>query len=188
MNTVFNLTSNPELIIFDLDGTLAKAFSDELLPGVAEWFAYWRKYPTWTPKVAIATNQGGVAYRLHKQEMGAQDADKFPTKAMVDNRVNGIADVLGIDRALVYISYAYQFSQGYWVDTPIQYVRDPRWAPNWRKPNPGMLQQALADTGLLPNKALMVGDQDSDREAAVAAGIPFQTAVQFFRYSLPVTA
>ena len=188
MHTMFNLTSNPELIIFDLDGTLAKAFSDELLPGVAEWFAYWRKYPTWAPKVAIATNQGGVAYRLHKLEAGAEDADKFPTKAMVDNRVYGIAAELGIDPNLIHISYAYQFSQGYWVDTPIQYVRDPRWAPNWRKPNPGMLQQALRDTETEPGKALMIGDQDSDREAAVAAGIPFQTAVQFFRFSVPVIA
>ena len=191
MHTVFNLTSNPKLIIFDLDGTLVRPFGSDLLPGVAEWFdGYLNKLPTWNrPQIALATNQGGVGYRLHQEETGAGvDTDKYPTKAEADGRVFGVVDRLGLDPMLVYISYAYRFPQGYWADIPIQHVLDPRWGPNWRKPNPGMLMQALADTGLAPNQALMVGDMDSDRDAAVAAGVPFQTAVQFFRYTVPVTA
>lgn len=191
MTNVFNLTTNPKLIIFDLDGTLVRPFGNELLPGVAEYFdGYFNKLPTWNrPLVALATNQGGVGYRLHREELGGDvDVAKYPTKAEADHRVFSVVERLKIDPMLVYISYAYRFSHGYWADTPIQFVRDPRWAPNWRKPNPGMLQQALADTGLLPNQALMVGDMDSDKDAAINAGVPFQTAVQFFRYTVPVTA
>lgn len=187
MHTVFNLTSNPKLIIFDLDGTLVRPFGSELLPGVAEYFGYLNKLPDWNrPLVALATNQGGVAYRLHREEAG-QDASKYPTKDEADRRVFGVVERLKLDPMLVYISYAYKFSHGYWADIPIQYVRDARWLPSWRKPNPGMLLQALADTGVAPNQALMVGDTDSDKEAAVNAGIPFKTAVQFFRYTVPET-
>ena len=190
MNTVFNLTSNPKLIIFDLDGTLVRPFGSELLPGVAEWFTYWRNLPAWNrPLLALATNQGGVGYRLHREELGGDvDVAKYPTKEQADARVFGVVDRLGLDPMLVYISYAYRFSHGYWADTPIEFVRHPQWSPNWRKPNPGMLQQALADMGVLPAQALMVGDMDSDKDAANAAGVPFQTATQFFRYTVPVVA
>ena len=40
-----------------------------------------------------------------------------------------------------------------------------------RKPNPGMLLRAIADHGLDPARCLMIGDKDSDMDAARAAGI-----------------
>jgi histidinol-phosphate phosphatase family protein len=40
-----------------------------------------------------------------------------------------------------------------------------------RKPQPGMVKQALADTGVRPDRALMVGDIGSDVGAAEAAGV-----------------
>lgn len=40
-----------------------------------------------------------------------------------------------------------------------------------RKPNPGMLQRAIADFGLDPAQCLMVGDKQSDMQAAQAAGV-----------------
>jgi D-glycero-D-manno-heptose 1,7-bisphosphate phosphatase len=41
-----------------------------------------------------------------------------------------------------------------------------------RKPNPGMLLRAIAEHGIDPAASLMVGDQDSDLEAARRAGVP----------------
>jgi D-glycero-D-manno-heptose 1,7-bisphosphate phosphatase len=41
-----------------------------------------------------------------------------------------------------------------------------------RKPEPGMLKAALADFGLDPRRCLMVGDKQSDMEAASACGVP----------------
>lgn len=40
-----------------------------------------------------------------------------------------------------------------------------------RKPNPGMLLRAIADLGLDPGASFMVGDRDSDLEAAARAGV-----------------
>jgi D-glycero-D-manno-heptose 1,7-bisphosphate phosphatase len=40
-----------------------------------------------------------------------------------------------------------------------------------RKPNPGMLIRALTDHGIAPENALMIGDRDSDVEAARRAGV-----------------
>jgi len=40
-----------------------------------------------------------------------------------------------------------------------------------RKPNPGMLLRALADVGVAPQDAFMIGDRDSDMQAAKRAGV-----------------
>lgn len=41
----------------------------------------------------------------------------------------------------------------------------------WRKPNPGMIQEAFARFALAPERSLLVGDKDSDILAARAAGL-----------------
>ncbi len=174
-----------KLIIFDVDGTLAKAFQPELLPGVSAWFAAQRQMDN-LPAIALATNQGGVAYRQHLVATAPKRAWKYPAQADVERRLAAIAQQLGIPQERIYVSFAYQFSRGQWVQTPIEAAGDPRWSRNWRKPNPGMLQQALRDTGLEPNEALMVGDTEDDRKAAVKAGVPFVWAQQFFQ--VPVMA
>ncbi len=40
-----------------------------------------------------------------------------------------------------------------------------------RKPNPGMLLAALSDFGVAPEDAIMIGDKESDMEAARRAGV-----------------
>ncbi|HEX4183021.1 MAG TPA: HAD family hydrolase [Caulobacteraceae bacterium] len=40
-----------------------------------------------------------------------------------------------------------------------------------RKPNPGMLLRALADFGITPEHAFLIGDRRSDLQAAEAAGV-----------------
>ena len=50
------------------------------------------------------------------------------------------------------------------------------WRPEWHKPQPGMLLQALEDLNVAPSEALMVGDRIEDQEAARAAGVPFRWA------------
>ena len=41
----------------------------------------------------------------------------------------------------------------------------------WRKPKPGMILQAVSDLGLDPARCVIVGDQMSDIEAGMAAGL-----------------
>ncbi|WGL53007.1 HAD-IIIA family hydrolase [Nocardioides sp. BP30] len=40
-----------------------------------------------------------------------------------------------------------------------------------RKPQPGLVKQALAEAGVVPDRALLIGDIGSDVEAAAAAGV-----------------
>jgi D-glycero-D-manno-heptose 1,7-bisphosphate phosphatase len=49
-----------------------------------------------------------------------------------------------------------------------------------RKPAPGMLLEALAVFAVDPGQALFVGDRETDRRAAAAAGIAFEPAGSFF--------
>lgn len=49
-----------------------------------------------------------------------------------------------------------------------------------RKPRPGLLLRVLERFSAAPREALYVGDLDIDREAARAAGVPFEWAGEFF--------
>jgi D-glycero-D-manno-heptose 1,7-bisphosphate phosphatase len=42
----------------------------------------------------------------------------------------------------------------------------------WRKPGPGMLEQAMRDFPVRRDGSFMIGDRDSDLEAAAAGGVP----------------
>jgi histidinol-phosphate phosphatase family protein len=57
--------------------------------------------------------------------------------------------------------------------------------PN-RKPAPGAIQDALVRFQAQPQDCLFVGDQESDRLAAKAAGVPFQWAWEFFGREPPL--
>ncbi len=54
---------------------------------------------------------------------------------------------------------------------PLDGVGEYRCDHPWRKPNPGMLLQAISDLGLDPAHCAIVGDKMSDMEAGAAAGI-----------------
>jgi D-glycero-D-manno-heptose 1,7-bisphosphate phosphatase len=41
-----------------------------------------------------------------------------------------------------------------------------------RKPNPGMIYKAVAEQGIDPSRSFLIGDQESDLEAARRAGMP----------------
>lgn len=47
------------------------------------------------------------------------------------------------------------------------------WTQDWRKPNPGMLNQAIMDAQVYSNDVLFIGDRDTDEKAAQAAGCDF---------------
>ena len=57
-------------------------------------------------------------------------------------------------------------------------------APNaghpWTKPNPGMILAAAKDLDIDLKESIMVGDRDTDQQAAQRAGVPFRWAKDFF--------
>lgn len=61
-----------KLIIFDMDGTLVEKFTLNLLPGVRPFFdLLLRDGCEALPRIAVATNQGGVGLRYWLQQRGS---------------------------------------------------------------------------------------------------------------------
>ena len=154
------------LIIFDKDGTLiaspgkrpANTTAEQRpLPGVVAKLASLRAAGH---TLAIASNQGGVAWGFLSER---------EAQALVKDAA---AKVGGVDfwRCCCYDERAA--------------ARNPhnpfaRPSPR-RKPAPGMLREIMSAAGFSPAETFMVGDQDSDRQAAAAAGCRFLWAADFF--------
>ncbi|MBE2200439.1 MAG: HAD hydrolase-like protein [Anaerolinea sp.] len=163
------------MAIFNLDGTLVRPLTYELLPGVQTWFGM---RPT-RLAVAIATNQGGVAMR-HHYAYDTLRHSQYPTAEKAGQRVFQVARLLNIPPSLVFMSFAYKFSEGIWVDTPRESLGNERWSRNWRKPNAGMLMAAIGRSHASPQQTVMIGNSDDDRLAAARAGVTFIPAKTFF--------
>ncbi len=164
-----------DLYIFDLDGTIAKKYTTDLLPGVEEWFA------TIHAATALATNQGGVGLRYWMEKDGFGNPDGLPTIKIVEDRLDEIKKKLGREDILGIASFAYQSKKsGEWGPTPEQTDRWNylRWHPSWRKPQKGMLAYAQAHYQLF--NAVMIGDSVEDEKAANAEDIDFILADEFF--------
>lgn len=156
------------LLLLDRDGTLNRSLGDrppnhphevEILPGVARKLHHMASLG-W--HLAIVSNQGGVAfgYQTHRQAWATH-------RAVLD------ALPVAIDASYLCPHHPKGTEALYAVDCPN------------RKPAPGALLDALARFRAEPDKSLVVGDWDSDREAAVAAGIPFRWAWEFFGPEFP---
>jgi HAD superfamily hydrolase (TIGR01662 family) len=173
-----------ELVIFDVDGTLAGKFTLELLPGVRDFFrlVYSEDCPD-SPKVAIATNQGGVGMRYWMEKKGFGNPEKYPTPQEIDERMAGLLDLLDADGVPVYVSYRFRDKKGTWTPVPAGMEEHDRWQQDWRKPLPGMLLQAMQDCGVPPERTMYVGDREDDQGAAQAAGCHFSWVQDFFNRS-----
>jgi len=172
-----------QLVIFDVDGTLVETYGLEPLPNVESFFRLVLNggCPQ-PPGLALATNQGGVGMRYWMERGRFGQPENFPTEDSVNERLGNLLTRLGAPEARVYTSFLYQTKNGKWAPAPPGRQGDPRWSPEWRKPNPGMLLQAMADAGARPERTLFVGDREEDREAAAAAGCAFAWAAEFFAH------
>jgi D-glycero-D-manno-heptose 1,7-bisphosphate phosphatase len=154
-----------KLVISDVDGTLTttksgatfrKSADDwQWLPGRLEKVRMLKESGV---KLAVATNQGGVAFGYMK----AQDIQDELTRMCVEARIYP-------DR--LYICYSHPKAS---LD---QYRED----SDRRKPGPGMLWEAMNNTDILPEDTLMVGDRPEDEQAAKAAGVDFIHADEYFK-------
>lgn len=167
-----------KLFIFDVDDTVAARYTTDILPGVREWFA---KIDWASTRIAFATNQGGVGLRYWMESQGFGDPSQYPTEGDVLSRLDQIEQELVPPthelQSEIYAAFAYQSKAGNWSPAP---DNRPCWSREWRKPNAGMLRQAMADAGVLAADTVFVGNGDEDRQAAQAAGIEFVEAKEFF--------
>lgn len=168
------------LYCFDVDGTLVTAWTANLLPGVAEWFAKLDQRDG--DRVAFITNQGGVGLRQWMETEDWGEPEKLPTEADVYRRLDSTAAQLGIaDTVCTLTSFAYQTKAGQWSPDPGGPLPGRQWLRNWRKPRGGMIEAAMADNQIFKN-VVVIGDSDDDRRAAAAAaaGVAFEWAAEFF--------
>jgi len=166
---------NYKLGIFDIDGTLTEIRPEMLvrqprlvtpnhlgeqrpIQGVPEKLAELQAAGL---RLALATNRGGVAFGYTTLE----EAEALAREA---------AELCGIPDVPVYVCPYHAKARG-----PRAVHRFAR-ADDCRKPNPGMLLQALEEADLRPEDAFFVGDMDTDQQAAENAGIQFFWAEQFF--------
>lgn len=161
MTNDLTITKRFDLIIFDMNGTLTNTpFIDKaplsILAGRDEKLAELKAAGL---KLAIASNQGGVAFG-------------FTTEAAAVDEVAGIAATLNIDGFRVAFGHPSP-KRGYEEYASPEHLEK-------RKPGPGMPISLMKEFKVLAARTLMVGDRDEDRDAAAAAKIHFMWAKDFF--------
>ncbi len=153
-----------KLIGFDCDGSLVTTKSGATFrKDAADWkwlpgrFEKIRELIEQGKRVVVITNQGGVAYGF----MRAED---------ILHELQKMCRSVGIPIGGLYVCYTHPDGR-----LPEYRMKDDR-----RKPGPGMLREAMRDFGAEPDSTLYVGDRYEDMDAAKAAGVDFQSAIQFF--------
>ncbi len=170
-----------KLILLDIDGTIADRDSTEVYPAAITFFQ------TTPSKVAFITNQGGPACH----DAGWEFSDKFPSLEMVEKRITEILMSLPDGRHYeVFACFAYQQKNEEIIVPDTSHRMPGNTLPfyssidvSWRKPNPGMILQAMKEYNASPEEVLMVGDRPEDKQAAHAAGVDFAWANEFFQVS-----
>ena len=163
------------LAIFDIDGTLTEIRPElreqhprlvtpnhfgeqQAIEGVPEKLAELRQQGV---RIALATNRGGVAFGYTTLEMAQQLAQEA-------------AEMCGIPDVPVYVCPYHARARG--KNAVPEFTRE----HDCRKPNPGMLLQAMSEAGIAPEDTIFVGDRESDQGAAENAGVRFYWAEEFF--------
>ena len=151
------------LLLLDRDGTLNQSLGSgppndpaevKLLPNVATRL---HQHASMGWRIVIVTNQGGVAFG-------------YQTEAQAFATHQALLDALPVEVDASYLCPHHP-------DGTIPHYAIP--CPN-RKPAPGAILDALERFGARPQDCLLVGDKDTDRQAAIAAGVPFEWAWKFF--------
>lgn len=172
------------LYMFDLDGTLIEGFLDKkpreghewcdgevyaevtLLPDVRDRLRFIAQRDE-QARFAICTNQAGVAY-------GYQTENDVRVKlGMV------LAKLEFFWSRPVSVHVCFNHPEAPWMFGKI--INPYKLNDACRKPGPGMLEEAIKWHGVFDTAVVFVGDMDTDKEAASAAGVPYIDHSIFFR-------
>lgn len=162
-----------KLLLLDLDGTIREPKSgakfinrpddQQLIEGIENTF---RHYQDW---LAIGiTNQGGVAAG-HKSLEDAINEQRI-TIDLTGGIISQIYFCPDFEGKRC-IQCGYRGDSGSWGWLEMNSIDES--LGGFRKPDPGMLNLAIADCVRQPSEVLYVGDRLEDMQAAEAANIPF---------------
>lgn len=161
------LLNRKKLLIFDKDGCLVKSVVNPRTgkshaPNRLEDQEYFEDVSAKCAQLvaeghtlAVASNQGGVAFDI----FDAEEAELL---------VMAAAGYIGASGYRVCFFHPKGKVEPYNVDSYN------------RKPNPGMLESLMHEFGFLPQDTIMIGDWETDKQAAEAAGCQFEWAHVFF--------
>src|SRR5260370_32354391 len=116
--------------------------------------------------IRFATNQGGVAFDYLKEH-------EIQNEFMVMTREIGYPAGWNI----THVCFTHPKSR-------IAKYTD---VSNRRKPEPGMLIEAMRHEDVTPDQTIMIGDRPEDEQAARAAGVDFMWADDFFKQDQDAT-
>lgn len=170
------------LYIFDLDSTLVEMYGTQPLPEVVGRLA---SLVDQGARLAVATNQAGPAWRQETYE------SKYPTAESLGKRFRQVAELIPVlarapwfvavgDTRLDLNASDYEAIVASLMAAAGALEIHVSAAPEWRKPEPGMLLAACERHGVSPSEAIFVGDAKTDAEAAHAAGMSYIPADRFF--------
>lgn len=163
------------LVVFDLDGTLIRSFLREGAPSASfddveplpGRIGVLQRLRRDGHHLAVATNQGGVAHG-------------YQTQAQVWNKIARVRHVFWLPYLPVWAAFAHA------ARPPVSAAPAPGHS-DWpccdldsRKPGPGMILAAIAHHRTVRQATVMVGDMDSDRQAAEAADVRYFDAEDYF--------
>jgi len=136
-------------------GYIHRSAQFEFVPGIFELARFWTN--ELRRLIVVVTNQSGIG-RGYFDESAYQDL----TRWMCDR----------FEAEHIAIARVYHCPYH-----PLHGVGEYRRNHPWRKPNPGMILQAVSDLSLDPAQSVIVGDKVSDIEAGAAAGIGLRILV-----------
>lgn len=160
-------SKRPKLYIFDKDGCLVRGVVEKNgrshAPNTLESQSFFEDVARICEALraaghtlTVASNQGGVAFGIM-------------TPDMAELLVKDAADYIGAKAYRVCFYHPNGKVAPYNADSYN------------RKPNPGMLESLMAEFGFLPQDTIVVGDWDTDQQAAQNAGCTFVWAHELFQ-------
>jgi D-glycero-D-manno-heptose 1,7-bisphosphate phosphatase len=130
-------------------GYIHRSDQFEFVPGIFELARFWTN--ELRRLIVVVTNQSGIG-RGYFDECTYEDLTRW------------MCDRFEAEHTAIARVYHCPYH-------PLHGIGEYRCDHPWRKPNPGMILQAVSDLGLDPAQSVVVGDKMSDIEAGAAARI-----------------
>jgi D-glycero-D-manno-heptose 1,7-bisphosphate phosphatase len=136
-------------------GYIHRSDQFEFVPGIFELARFWTN--ELRQLIVVVTNQSGIG-RGYFDECAYEDLTRW------------MCDRFEAEHTAIARVYHCPYH-------PLHGIGQYRCDHPWRKPNPGMILQAVSDLSLDPAQSVIVGDKMSDIEAGEAAGIGLRILV-----------